>query len=106
MKKAWFMVPMDKELWPQWNIPSSFIAPMEKVWFYEVLFFQMVIVMVTVKKSCTIKDTMSIKISFMHYRNHITWTRVKLPVVFEEVDMVYIFWLFFSFHYHFQLVKG
>ena len=23
----------DKALWPQWNIPSRFIAPMEKVWF-------------------------------------------------------------------------
>ena len=49
---------------------------------------------------------MSIKISFMHYRNYITWKRVKLSVVFEEFDMVYFFWLLFPFHYHCQLVKG
>ena len=24
---------VEKALWPQWNIPSRFIAPMEKVWF-------------------------------------------------------------------------
>ena len=48
----------------------------------------------------------SIKITFMHYRNYITWTIIKLPVVFEEFDMVYDFWLLFSFHYHCQLVKG
>ena len=46
------------------------------LWFYEILFFQGVIVMVNNKKGCAIKDTMSIKISFMHYRNYITWTRV------------------------------
>ena len=70
---------------------------MEKAWFYEILFFQVIIVMVKDKKRCTLKDAMSITISFMHYRNYITWTRVKLPVVFEEFDLVYVFWfLFFS----------
>ena len=49
---------------------------------------------------------MSIKVSFIHYRNYITWTRVKLPAVFQEFDMFYVFWLLFSFHYHCQLVKG
>ena len=105
MEKAWSMAPMDKKRWPQWNIPSQFMNPMEKVSFYEILFFQMVIVMVKDKKRCTIKDKMSIKISFIRYRNYITWTRVKLPVVFEEFDLVYVFWLRFSFHYHCQLVK-
>ena len=28
---------MDKELWPQWNIPSYFIGLMEKAWFYEII---------------------------------------------------------------------
>ena len=79
---------------------------MEKAWFYETLFFQLIIVMVKNTKRCTIKDTVSIKISFMHYRNYITWTKGKLPVVFEEFDMVYVFWLLFSFHYYCQLVKG
>ena len=34
--------------------------------------FQLVTVMVKEKKRCSIKDTMSVKISFMHYRNYIT----------------------------------
>ena len=79
---------------------------MEKAWFYETLFSQVVIVMVKDKKRCTIKDTMSIKVSFIHYRNCITWARVKLPVVFEEFDIVYVFGFLFSLHYHCQLVKG
>ena len=59
---------------------------MEKTWFYEILFFQMIIVMVKDKKDA---------LCFMHYRDYITWTRVKLPIVFEEFDMVYIFCSFF-----------
>ena len=82
------------------------IAPTEKAWICGILFYEVAIVMVKDKDRCTIKDTMSIKISFMQYRNNITWTRVTLPVVFEEFDMVYIFWLVFTFHCHFQLVKG
>ena len=58
--------------------------------------------MVNDKKRCPIKDTKSIKISFIHYRNYITWTRVKWTVAFEEFDMVYLFWLLFSFHHHCQ----
>ena len=69
---------------------------MEKSRFYEI------IVMVKDKKRCSIKDTMSIKISFLHYRNYITWTRVKSAVAFEEFDMVYLLWLVFSFHYQCQ----
>ena len=46
---------------------------------------------------CTIKDTVLIKVSFMHQRNYIKRTRVKLPVVFEELDMVYIFASFLLF---------
>ena len=88
--------PMDKEIWLQWNIPSYFIAPVEKARFYEI------IVMAKDKKRCPIKDTMSIKTNFMHYRNYITWTRVKSAVAFEEFDMIYLFWLLFSLHYHCQ----
>ena len=55
-----------------------------------------------VKKKYT-TDTMSIKISFMNY---IKWTRVMLPVVFEEFELVCVFLLFFSFHCHYQLIKG
>ena len=58
------------------------------------------------KDALAIKDTMSIKIRFMHYRNYIKWTRVKLLVVFDEFYMVYILWLLFSFHYYCQLGKG
>ena len=41
--------------------------------------------------------------SFMHYMK---WTRLMLPVIFKEFELVCIFLLFFSIHYHFQLVKG
>ena len=51
MEKAWSMAPMDKELQLQWNIPPQCMNPMEKVSFYEILFFQMVIVMVRDKKN-------------------------------------------------------
>ena len=34
------------------------------------------------------------------------WTRVTLPEVFEEFEVVYIFLLLFSFQYHCQLVTG
>ena len=36
-------------------------------------------------KKYSIKDTVSIKISFMNYMK---WTRVMLPVVFEELELV------------------
>ena len=67
---------------------------MKKAWFYEILFFQVVIVMVKDKK-----DALE-KFSFIYYRNYITWTRVKLPVVFQEFDLVHVFWFIFSFNYH------
>ena len=57
------------------------------------------------KKSCPIKDTMSVKISFTHYRNYIPGRRVKLPVDFSEFDWFMFFGSFF-FHYYCQLVKG
>ena len=79
---------------------------MEKAWFCEILFFQVVIVMIKDKKRCTIKDTMSIKVNFILYKNCITWTRVTLPVVFQEFDMVYVFWLLYAFCYNCQLVKS
>ena len=50
-----------------------------------------------VLKKYSIKDTMRIKISFMHYMKS---TRVMLPVVFEEVEVAYVFFLLFSFYYH------
>ena len=58
---------------------------------YERLFFEVVIVMVKHKKN-SIEDTISIKIYFMHY---MSWTRVMLPVVFEEFEMVYMFYYTF-----------
>ena len=39
IEKTWLMAPIEystrveKTLWPQWNIPTRFIALMEKVWF-------------------------------------------------------------------------
>ena len=49
---------------------------------------------------------MSIKISFMHYRNYITRTTVKLPVVFEEFDMVYFFFDNFIFSLSMSIGKS
>ena len=49
------------------NISPSLIAPMEKAGFYEGFFFEVVMVMLNDKKKYIIKDTMSIKISFMDY---------------------------------------
>ena len=97
------ITPLEKALWPQWRITPLFLAPMEKARFYEKLFFELVIVMVRDKKKYSIKDKMPIKISFMHYMK---WTRVMLPVVFEKLKVVYIFFiilLHFYFHYHCQL---
>ena len=44
---------------------------MEKAWICEVLFFQVVIVIIKNKNRCTMKDAMSMKICFMHYRIYI-----------------------------------
>ena len=56
-------------------------------------------------KKYSIKYTMSIKISLMHYMK---WTRVMLTVVFVEFKLICIsfFCYFISFHHHYQLVKG
>ena len=59
---------------------------MEKTIYYERILFEMVIVIVKDKKY-SINDTISIKISFMHYMK---WRRVMLPVVFEEFELVCI----------------
>ena len=67
------------------------MAPMEKTWFYKRLFFELVIVMVKDEKY-RIKDTMSIKVSLMHYMQ---LTRVMLPEVFEEFELIYMFLLYF-----------
>ena len=40
------MAPMEKALWPQLNIPSKFIVSMEKAWFYEKFFFEVITIMV------------------------------------------------------------
>ena len=58
-----------------------------KAWFYERLFFQMIIIMAKDKKRYSIADTISIKISFML---QMKWTRVMSPVVFKEFGVVYI----------------
>ena len=61
-----------------------------------------VTVIVKDKKMQYKRYTISIKIN----HDYTKWTRVMLPVVFLEFQMVYIFVLLFSFHYHCQLVKG
>ena len=90
MEKAQFMAQMEyspngKALWPQGNI----------------VFFEVVIVMIKDKRYI-IKDAMSIKISFIHYSQQ---TRVRLSVVFEEFEMVYMF-LLYSFFFSLLLSIG
>ena len=53
-------------------------------------FFELVIVMVKNEKY-SIKDTMSIKISLMHYMQ---LKKIMLPVVSEEFEMIYMFLLY------------
>ena len=53
----------------------------------------MVIIIVKDKKN-SIKDTMSIKFSFMHYMK---WTRVILPVALDEFELFFIFLAIFLF---------
>ena len=98
----WNITPMEKALWPKWSISWWFIAPMEKAWFYERLFLELVTVIVKDKKMQYKRYTISIKIN----HDYTKWTRVMLPVVFQEFQMVHIFLLLFSFYYHCQLVKG
>ena len=67
--------------------------PMEKARLYEKLFFKVIIVMVKVIKY-SIKDTVSIKISFMHYMKR---TRVVMAtVVLEELEESDVFLFFFA----------
>ena len=71
MENVWFKSPMEYS--PD---GKGIIVPMEythmvynpngKAWFYERLFFLVVIATVKDKKKYRIKDTMSIKTNFMH----------------------------------------
>ena len=77
----WNIAPMENALWPKGSISSLFIAPMENAWFYERLFFEVATAMVKDKKMQCKIYRVSIKIGCMPYMK---WTRVMLPVVFEE----------------------
>ena len=54
---------MEKALWTQLNIPSWFIVSMEKAWFYERLFFEVVIIIMLKDKKTQYKKTIPAKIS-------------------------------------------
>ena len=66
---------------------------METDWFYEILIFQVVIVMVKDKKY-GIKHAKPGKTILIHY---LKWTRVVLQVVSKEVKLVCIVLLFLLF---------
>ena len=90
MENAWFR--------PQWNIRSWFIALMEKAWFNERLFF-----IIAKDEKIHHKYTISLKISFMDYMK---WAIVLLPVVvFEKIEVAYIFLLLFFFSRSFSIGK-
>ena len=78
LQTKWFWVPVQLQL-------------LENAWFYERLFLKLVMIMV---KKCSVKDTLSVKISFIHYLKKI---RAMLPVAFEEFGLIYMFKLLFSF---------
>ena len=64
---------------------------MKKAWFYEIFFFQVVIVMVKDKERCTIKYTMSIKISAMHLQELHYVNKSKVTSSFQGICLVCIF---------------
>ena len=82
---------MEKPLWPQWNLLSWFIAPMEKVLFYERLFFEVVIDIVKDIK-IQYKRYRVHKISFIHYMKR---TREILPLVFKKFELVCALLIYF-----------
>ena len=91
------MAPMEYTQW--------FIAPMEKAWFYERFFIEVVMIkyknaMAKVKKIQY--KRYNVNKNFLYYMK---WTSVMLPIVFEEFELACIFLLFFSFHCNCQLVK-
>ena len=67
-------------------MPPWFIAPMENTW------FEVVMVIVKDKKN-TIKRCNVNKISFMYYMK---WTRILLPVVSKEFELVFAAIFLFS----------
>ena len=75
MEKTWFMAPMEyspsgKDIMAPMNYTLVVNSPNGKgmvLWKIVFLFFEVVIIMVK-DKNYSIKETMSIKISFIHYR--------------------------------------
>ena len=91
------MAPMEYTQW--------FIAPMEKAWFYERFFIEVVMIkyknaMAKVKKIQY--KRYNVNKNFLYYMK---WTSVMLPIVFQEFELACIFLLFFPFHCNCQLVK-
>ena len=108
MEKTWFTVPVKHN-----SNGKAIMAPMEYVLkFYSSNPKGLVLRNILFRrddchgkrqKKYSIKDTMSIKISFMYYMK---WTRVMLLVLFGEFEVVHIFLLLFSFYYHCRFTKG
>ena len=51
---------MKKALWPQWNLSPRFIVPMERVWFHEQFFFEVVMVILKISEN-TIKSIYALR---------------------------------------------
>ena len=104
-KKDMVYGPNGKEIMAAKEYTLIIYGPNEKGMVYETLFFQVVIVMVKDKQRCTIKYTMSKKISAMqlqalHYLN-----KSKVASSFQGICIACIFWLLIPIHYQCQLVK-
>ena len=72
-------------------------SPNEKSMVYQILFFQVVIVMVKNKKRCTIKYIMSIKISAMQSQELHYVNKSKVTSSFQVICIASIFWLLFFY---------
>ena len=89
--------PNGKEIMASKEYTLIIYSPNEKSMVYQILFFQVVIVMVKNKKRCTIKYTMSIKISAMQLQELHYVNKRKVTSSFQVICIACIFWLLFFY---------
>ena len=96
------IAPLEKALWTRWNIPSQFIAPMKKPWFYERLFFEVIVMVKDKKIRYKRYDVNQNQFQALHEMD-----KSNVTSSFRGIwNGLYFFLLLFAFRYHCQLVKG
>ena len=83
---------MEEALWPQWNIPPWLIAPKKKAWFYERLFFKVIIVVVKDTKRQYKRYNVNTLVYALHEVD-----KSDVTVVFKGFGLVCIFFVLFCF---------